>query len=226
MIRGPRGTTILLAIALVVPFVRVAVEAIHRGAPMDLPVVDLVRHGAVWDGAAWWRHATSIVQHGGLLHLLLALVSLVVVGPFVEEHHGRWMLPPLFVAFGVVASIGGVALGAADPVLVGASGAEMGLVGCVAGVGQRIGGAGIRRGVTLRNEMLLWSVFVFFFGFVVGADAASQLVGFVAGGAVGLAVPPRWFRTPAGARVAAALGALGLLALAAAVWAAAWPLTG
>ena len=221
-LRTPVGTTNLIALAIVVVFVRTAI-ATGKAAPMDISMRVLIEHGAqlFGVGAEWWRAATSMVLHAGLFHLGFNLLSLYVAGPMLEEHYGKWMLPPIFVATGLAgsflsSSMHDVGIG------VGASGGVMGIVGCLAGIGQRIAMEGKRRGATIRNEMLIWSLFVTFFGFVVGADHWAHLGGFVAGAALGFALRPAQIY---GKKAAIALGAAGLLALSATVWAALVPLT-
>jgi hypothetical protein len=59
-----------------------------------------------------------------------------------------------------------------------------------------------------------------FFGFVVGADPWAHRGGFAAGAALGLVLRPHRIH---GTRLAAVLGAVGLLALSAIVWAALIP---
>jgi membrane associated rhomboid family serine protease len=222
-LRTPVGTTNLIALAIVVVFVRTAI-ATGKAAPMDISIDVLIRHGGqlFTFEAEWWRAATSMLLHGGLFHLGFNLLSLYVAGPILEEHYGKWMLPPIFIATGLAASFVSVAMHDTFAVGIGASGGLMGVIGCIAGIGQRIAMEGKRRGATIRNEMLLWSVFVMFFGFVVGADHWAHLGGFVAGGAIGLLLLPKQIY---GTRLSFALGAAGVLALAATLWAAIVPLT-
>jgi len=226
-LHAPTGTTTLVAIALVVVFVRTAL-ATGSAAPMDISPLVLIEHGgrlgAAMD-AEWWRAATSVLLHTGLFHLGFNLLALFTAGPMLEEQYGKWLLPPIFFATAVAASIFSDAVSGSAIVTVGASGGIMGVIGCLAGIGHRIALDGPRRGRTLRNEMLLWSLFVIFFGFVVGADQWAHLGGFVAGAAIGLVVRPTWVRAGAGRRIAGLVGALGLAALAATTWAALIPLT-
>jgi rhomboid protease GluP len=221
-LRTPVGTTNLIALAVVVVFVRTAL-ATGKAAPMDIDPRVLIEHGAQLFGlhAEWWRAATSMVLHAGLFHLGFNLLSLYVAGPMLEEHYGKWMLPPIFVATGLVGSLVSGSMHDVG-IGIGASGGVMGVVGCLAGIGQRIAMEGKRRGATIRNEMLLWSAFVVFFGFVVGADNWAHLGGFVAGAVLGFALRPKQIY---GTKVSIALGAAGLLALSATVWAALVPLT-
>jgi hypothetical protein len=108
------------------------------------------------------------------------------------------MVTGLLAAFGS-AAVGGalswVATGtflmAASGVSIGASGAVMGLIGLAAGWGQR---DGTRIGRDTRNQMLKWCAFTLVFGVLIGADNAAHVVGFVAGGVIGLAVPPQALR--------------------------------
>jgi membrane associated rhomboid family serine protease len=219
----PRSAPALLALALAAVFLRTALAS-GADAPMVIDPGVLVAHGALaGEGGPWWRAATSLFLHGGAIHLLLAVVSLLVVAPFVEEQYGRRLLVPLFLGLGVIAALASRALGDATDLSVGATGATLGLVGAVAGAAHR---RGTRRDATTRNEMLLWSIFVVFFGFVAGADLAGHAVGLAAGAAFGLAVRPARLERGAGATVALALAATGALAAGLAALTALVPLAG
>ena len=69
----------------------------------------------------YWRLATSVFVHGGLIHLALNLWSLIVIGPLIERIYG----PPAFAVIYLSAGIGGAVASAVMPpmrVSVGASG--------------------------------------------------------------------------------------------------------
>jgi len=133
---------------------------------------------------------TAVFMHAGIWHLGFNLFALAQIGPMVEELFGRGRMLLLFLVTGIVANVGALAVGVYG-VGIGASGALMGLVGLAAGWGQRDGtGAGLN----VRNRMLKWAAYVMVFGFVIRADNAAHLFGFLAGGVFGFALPPRHLR--------------------------------
>ncbi len=94
----------------------------------------------IYVAGEWWRIATAIFLHAGLLHLLFNMYALYLVGSILEE---AWGPPKLVVAFfltGVFASLvsattpvifGSAAQAARAPGSVGASGAIFGLFGAL-----------------------------------------------------------------------------------------------
>ena len=212
-LRGPviGSMSTVIALMITVAYARTVVAA--GKAVWEIPVRVLWQHGGnlpkdVPDFEAW-RYATSVFLHGGLMHILFNLLSLSVVGPSVEEEYGRWPTMFLFMATGVIASIATRMTGL-DGVGIGASGAIMGLIGAVAGAGQR---AGNTRGRLRRNAMLKGAAYVFLFGFAVGADNRAHLAGFVAGGVLGFAITPRMMTKRVPRIVGGVLGAIAFVAM-------------
>jgi membrane associated rhomboid family serine protease len=76
----------------------------------------------------WWRLATAMFLHAGLLHIGLNMWVLWVVGPVVEGALGRMRFLMLYLACGLAGSAGALVLDPTKPV-VGASGAIFGLFG-------------------------------------------------------------------------------------------------
>jgi membrane associated rhomboid family serine protease len=192
----------LLGIAMVVIYARMM---IYSGggweSVLTMDTATLFRFGASFAGAyhdgEWWRLVTAVFLHAGLWHLGFNLFALSQLGPFVEETFGRARMILFFVFTGIVASLGSLALrgalawmsgGISDAsVSIGASGAIMGLMGVMAGWGQREG-TSIGRGA--RNLALKWAVYTLVFGWLIGADNGAHGAGFIAGGLIGLAVRP------------------------------------
>ena len=76
----------------------------------------------------FWRLATSVFVHGGLIHLVVNMWSLLMIGPLVERIFGHLAFTVLYLAAG----IGGAIASATVPPLrvsVGASGAICGILG-------------------------------------------------------------------------------------------------
>jgi rhomboid protease GluP len=83
---------------------------------------------AVWEGE-WWRLINANFLHFGWLHLLNNMIALYFIGRLVEYHLG-------IIRYFIVYSLSGIGsmfiysiMGSANTILVGASGAIMGLVG-------------------------------------------------------------------------------------------------
>jgi membrane associated rhomboid family serine protease len=79
----------------------------------------------------WWRLATTMLLHGGWVHLLMNLAAIVFVGVPLEKRLGAAAASIVYVGSGLVASAASAFLQQTD-IGVGASGAAMGLIGALA----------------------------------------------------------------------------------------------
>src|SRR5260370_31310812 len=104
----------------------------------------------------WYRLITAMFLHGGLIHIGFNMMSLMQLGPALEELYGSARYFFLYIvtgAFGFLASsfIGHYSLGA--------SGGLLGLVGAMLGITSKRGGSYIRRlrwpPVSLRGILFL-----------------------------------------------------------------------
>lgn len=80
---------------------------------------------AILHGGEWWRFVTSIFLHGGLVHIVLNLLSQTKMLWDLEKVHGTFRIIPIYLLSGA----GGMILSAVflpDQVTVGASGAIFG----------------------------------------------------------------------------------------------------
>ncbi len=225
------SVTALLGAAMVVVYGRVLLAGGRGGLEglMSFEVATLLHFGGNWapatlSGLELWRLGTSIFLHAGLWHVGFNLFALSQLGPPMEELYGRGRMLLFFMLTGLVASLSsalsggllslvltGSFAGFGGGVSIGASGAIMGLMGMTAGWGLR---DGTSQGRAIRNQMLRWALLVLVFGFFIGADNVAHVVGFLAGGLVGLAVPPTLLGRRQSPRASVAQGALGgLLAL-------------
>jgi membrane associated rhomboid family serine protease/ribosomal protein L40E len=215
--------SLLLGAVLVIVYGRVALAS--HGLWLALPAQSLIHFGgSLPPGLAsdeWWRPATSIFLHAGLWHLAFNLLALASVGPQVEQIYGRAMMLTLFLVTGVLASLGSTWMSRYG-VGIGASGAIMGLVGVVAGHGHRLG---TTAGRLARNAMLKWSLYVFVFGYFLGADNVAHVLGLLAGLVIGYAMSPRVLTAPRWRAAALAAGIVGVLGTAAIVVAVMVPLS-
>lgn len=168
----------------------------------------------VLEKGQFWRLATYIFLHGGLLHILFNLIALQQIGPSIEEIFGKGRMVFYFMLTGILAGVGS---GLVHPgvVSIGASGALMGLIGLAAGWGQR---EGTRIGHQVRDQMLTWCVYTMVYGFMLHADNGAHAAGFLSGGLLGLISKPKWERAGSGSPdmllgLAGSLCALGAMLL-------------
>ena len=107
-----------------------------RGGSQNLRT--LSRMGALWlpavlAGGQWYRLLTALFLHFGPVHLVLNLLALAVIGPWVEKTLGRARYAAVYLVTGIGSMAAVVAFihwgWMREEVLVGASGAIMGLVG-------------------------------------------------------------------------------------------------
>ncbi|MBI3818467.1 MAG: rhomboid family intramembrane serine protease [Planctomycetes bacterium] len=86
----------------------------------------------------YWRLLTCAFLHGGLLHIVLNMLSLWSLGKFIESEFGSTRFSIIYVGSAISASIAVILLNSA---CVGASGAICGLLGAGLALGVRVGGA-------------------------------------------------------------------------------------
>ncbi|MEK6606891.1 MAG: rhomboid family intramembrane serine protease [Myxococcota bacterium] len=141
-----------------------------------------LRHGE------WWRLVTSNFLHLSALHLIMNSMSLLQIGPLVEELFGRSRFAFLYLATGVAGMAASAAWRWGGPAgAAGASAAIFGLIGVTLGYGLRRGG---RVGAALRDAMLRWALWGLIICMFMPADNVAHLGGAVAGVVLGLIVPP------------------------------------
>ncbi|HEU0076907.1 MAG TPA: rhomboid family intramembrane serine protease, partial [Longimicrobiaceae bacterium] len=120
MLHRPRLTLWILGCLAAVMVVRMA------GGGAALQAAGLVKP-AVWEGEAW-RLLTGPLLHLNVLHILMNAAALFVLGPVIEVHARRGILPLVF----LVSALGGSLLSLVvhpDTSSVGASGGIMGMMG-------------------------------------------------------------------------------------------------
>ncbi|MBK6846476.1 MAG: rhomboid family intramembrane serine protease [Proteobacteria bacterium] len=183
--------------ALALAIVAGVALAAHGGGTTDL--VTLWRLGALDPTTVFagqpWRALSALFLHYGGLHAGLNLLALLYFGPFLEAHLGR----ARFLLCYLAAGIGSMLLTALamrwywlqPGLLVGASGAIMGLVGATAAVllrGWHDGGWVARR--RLAGIALIVVTQVVFDRLIPQVSGTAHLAGLVLGFALGL-LPPR-----------------------------------
>jgi len=138
--------------------------------------VPLVREGQLH------RLLSSTFLHLNPMHLLLNMVALVAIGPALERDYGRLRFAFLYIASGVVGSLGSLAWHWRDPVVsAGASGA---LCGAIAAGAVSAHLAGAARAAE-RRTLIGWALATLGFGVLLRADNAAHVGGLAAGAAMG-----------------------------------------
>jgi rhomboid protease GluP len=159
----------------------------------------------------WWRLITAMFLHGGLIHIGFNMLTLIQLGPTLEELYGssRFLFVYTFTgAFGFLLSAwrGHFSLGA--------SGALLGIIGAILAVTTKRGGAYMR---ALRSQLLSSLAFLFILGIWggIGIDNWAHGGGLAAGFALGKIFADREPQGQAEKRRAQILGWLsGLVILA------------
>ena len=156
----------------------------------------------------WFRLITAMFLHGGLLHIGFNMMSLMQLGPALEELYGSARYFFLYVvtgAFGFLASsfIGHYSLGA--------SGGLLGLVGAMLAITTKRGGSYMRE---LRSRLISSVVILFVLGFMgMGIDNWAHGAGLAAGFVLGKIFTDRPPMNVREKQIANALGWLAGLAV-------------
>jgi membrane associated rhomboid family serine protease len=196
-------------------FVRMLFDSGALGDPAAL---------VVWGGSIgprttngeWWRLVTSLFVHTGFLHLVANMLGLLQLGLLLERLVGRVALAVVYVSAGVFASLARLSALPVD-VTVGASGAIFGMYGLL--LASAMWSLLNRSAVTiplrtLKRLVPASAVFLFYNGLQSRSDHAGFLVGFACGLLLTRGISER---KPAVRRVAVAMAATAVIAMAAAV---------
>jgi rhomboid protease GluP len=132
----------------------------------------------------WYRLITAMFLHGGLIHIAFNMMSLMQLGPALEELYGSARYFFLYIvtgAFGFFISAFPIAFLGSNSL--GASGALLGLVGALLAVTTKRGGAFMR---DLRSRLISSVVILFMLGFSgMGLDNAAHFAGLASGFVIG-----------------------------------------
>jgi rhomboid protease GluP len=156
---------------------------------VDFRSVDLLNWGAnfrpLTSGGQWWRLISSIFLHGGLIHLIVNMYSLMFVGISLEPKLGASRFAITYFATGVFASIASM-WWHHETVSVGASGAIFGLYGALLSLifSNKHGVKSERR---LLISMGIFVVYNLLFGLAIpsGIDNAAHIGGLGSGLLIG-----------------------------------------
>jgi membrane associated rhomboid family serine protease len=128
----------------------------------------------------WFRLITAMFLHGGLIHIGFNMMSLMQLGPALEELYGSARYLFLYVVTGALGFLASAALGHTS---LGASGALLGLVGAMLAVTTKRGGAYMR---DLRSRLISSVAILFMLGFSgMGLDNTAHFTGLVVGFGIG-----------------------------------------
>lgn len=129
----PKGdhfiTSIIININIVI-FLLMIFSGVHLLSPTGAEVLKWggMRRWEVTHGE-WWRLITSVFVHGGIMHLVLNIVGLVLAATFAEPLMGRKNYAILYVLSGLGASF--VSIYWKGSISCGASGAIFGIYGAI-----------------------------------------------------------------------------------------------
>ncbi len=113
----------------------------------------------IFYGNEWWRLVTAMFLHGGLIHIGFNMMSLMQLGPALEELYGSARYLFLYVVTGAFGFLLSAFTGHFS---LGASGALLGLVGVMLAITTKRGGAYMR---DLRSRLISSVTILFVLGF-------------------------------------------------------------
>jgi rhomboid protease GluP len=160
--------------------------ALSSGTVIEFPGEVRVNFGGNYGpytlAGQWWRVATYMFLHGGLLHIAFNMWCLWDLGALCESLYGRWTFLAVYLLTGIAAGLSSVAW---NPIVlsVGASGAIFGLAGALI-ASFYLGEFSLPQvaiGGTLRS-LIVFAVFNLGFGGIFpGVDNAAHIGGLVSG---------------------------------------------
>lgn len=187
-------TVALVALNLLVFLAMIANGASWWHGSTTIPLQWGANFGPATQDGQWWRLASALFVHFGILHLTLNMWALWDVGRLVEQLYGRWRFLALYLASGVAGNLLSLAIQGNRAVSGGASGAIFSLYGALLVFLWR------ERDQVDPHE-LRWftgvaSVFIVLaltMGLLLpGIDNAAHLGGLASGALLGVALARRW----------------------------------
>jgi rhomboid protease GluP len=163
----------------------------------------------IFYGNEWWRLVTAMFLHGGLIHIGFNMMSLMQLGPALEEVYGSARYLFLYVVTGAFGFLVSAFTGHFS---LGASAALLGLVGVMLAITTKRGGAYMH---DLRSRLISSVVILFVLGFsgFMAMDNWAHGGGLAAGFVLGKLFADRQPNTANERRIAYALGWLAGLAI-------------
>jgi membrane associated rhomboid family serine protease len=134
-----------------------------------------------------WRLVMAVFLHGSLIHIGFNMMTLVNIGPMVEETYGSARFFFIYVLTGFVGCVASSTVGNFS---VGASGAILGLVGVLLAQTAGSKSASMRQ---QRSQLISWLISIAVLGFVMRGmiDNYAHAGGFAAGYLLGKRMPDR-----------------------------------
>lgn len=161
----------------------------------------------------YWRLLTATLLHGGLIHVGFNTYAMLIIGSALEKTLGPgWVVGP-FAFSGLTGSLLSAFANTPNVPSLGASGGIFGLVAMAAAISflaPRLVGFS-------RNVLVQWLIFALAIGFVAGFDNWGHIGGIVGGGLAALPAIGLKDRPEVVQKLGYAFGAVGALALVAAV---------
>jgi rhomboid protease GluP len=156
----------------------------------------------------WYRLVTAMYLHGGLIHIGFNMMSLMQLGPALEELYGSARYFFLYIVTGAVGFLASSFIGHYS---LGASGGLLGLVGAMLAITTKRGGSYMRE---LRSRLISSVVILFVLGFMgMGIDNWAHGAGLASGFVLGKIFADRQPITPRERQIANALGWLAGVAV-------------
>ncbi len=214
---GPRRAPVTLALLTINVLVFVTMLGFGAGLWHTSNGVQLTwgaNFGPATQDGQWWRLATALFLHFGVLHLALNMWALWDVGRLVEQLYGRWRFTLLYLGSGVFGNLLSLVLQGNKAVSGGASGAVFSLYGALLVFLWR------ERHHVQRHEFrwlfgaaIVFTVVTLGMGLVIpGIDNAAHVGGLVCGAVLAQLLARRWEGNHSGPGVASRVAAVGLLA--------------
>ena len=147
----------------------------------------MLKHGAVYAPAVlqdkeYWRLLTSIFMHFGIRHLFSNMITLGVIGPYLERETGHVRFAVIYLVSGILANVVTVyyySWKLMNAVSAGASGAIFGIVGGL--IGRIVRSHGRVQGLGM-PQMLLMAGLCLYHGFTsTGVNNLAHISGLVFG---------------------------------------------
>lgn len=134
----------------------------------------------IFEGHQWYRLVTAMFLHGGLIHIGFNMITLMNIGPEVEEVYGSARYLFLYTVTGacgfLLSAVGG-------HFAIGASTALLGIVGLLLAITSKRSGPHIQ---LLRKRLITWTVSLFVIGYLLPIiDNWGHFGGLAAGYALG-----------------------------------------
>ncbi|MGE3958814.1 MAG: rhomboid family intramembrane serine protease [Vicinamibacterales bacterium] len=139
--------------------------------------------GPVFGYGRWWTILSATWLHGGLLHLLMNMMSVRNLGPGTAEIMGPARTIVIYVVSGACGFLLSAFMG--STLTVGASAAICGLIGALVHYGRKSGSSAIY------NQAIQWAIAILAFGFLFpGIDNWAHAGGFAGGYVVSALLNP------------------------------------